>query len=159
MTAEQTAAERYTERIEAQVDELIRMIAASTDEHWFHRAAPEEWTAAEIAGHLVEMLPYWGKKAAEIAASPGQTYGRDMDDPGRMGGVRSGTTLSRHDAVERVRAAAHEAARAIRALPAAGWHAEAIHTDRGSETVADLIENALAGHLESHVEQVRRALG
>lgn len=159
MTAEQTAAERYTERIEAQVDELIRMIAATTDERWTHRAAPDDWTAAEVCGHIAEMLPYWGKKATEIAANPGTTYGRDLDDPDRMGGVRSGTKLSRHEAVELVRSAAHEAARAIRSLPAAGWHAEAVHADRGSGTVEELIETVLAAHLESHVEQVRHALG
>jgi hypothetical protein len=159
MTAEQTAAERYTERIEAQVDELVRMIAATTDTHWFHRPGPEEWTAAEVCGHIAEMLPYWAKQAQVIAANPGMTYGRAMDDPDRVGGVRSGATLSRQDAVERVRAATHEAVRALRSLPAAGWHAEAIHIERGTETVANLIEYALARHLETHVEQVRHALG
>jgi hypothetical protein len=159
MTAEQTAAEQYTERIEAQVDELARMVAATTDEHWFRRHGEGEWSAAEVCGHIAEMLPYWAAKARQIAAGPGMTYGRDEDDPDRIGGVRSGANLSRHDAIERVRTAAHAAARDIRALAPAGWHAAAVHADRGPTTVEAMIDTLLAQHLESHVEQVRQALG
>jgi hypothetical protein len=159
MTAEQTAAERYTERIEAQVDELARIIAATTDTHWFHRLGPEAWTAAEVCGHIAEMLPYWGAKARQIAAQPGMTFGRDEDDAERIGGVRAGSAWSRHAAIERLRAAAHTAAGEIHALPAAGWHAIGNHSDRGATTVESLIETMLAQHLEAHVEQVRQALG
>ena len=159
MTAEQTAAERYTERIEAQVDELARVIAAATDEHWFRRPGPEEWTAAEVCGHVAEMLPYWAGTARTIAAGPDMAFGRGLDDPGRLGGPRTGSGWSRHEAIERIRAAAHTATRDIHALAPADWHATGVHPQRGPMTVEALIETLLARHLEEHVEQVRRALG
>lgn len=158
MTVERSIAERYAERIEAQVDELARVIAAATDEHWRRRPAEGDWSAAEVCGHVVEMMPFWAAAAQEVAAAPGVSFGRDEHDPRRIGGVTSGAGTDRHEAIEQLRAAAAAACRTIRTLPDTAWQAEGVSVSRGPMTVEAIIERLLAAHLEAHVEQVREAL-
>lgn len=158
MAVERSLAEQIIERIEAQVDELIRILAAMPEDRWTRKPAPDEWSAAEVCGHIIEMMPFWAAQARAVAASPGLRFGRSEEDERRIEGIVRGARLSRHDAVEQIRAAAATAARAIRALPAAAWQAQGLHPTRGPMTVAEILTRLLAEHLESHVEQVQRSL-
>ena len=159
MTAGHPIAERYAERIEAQVDELARIIAASTDQQWHHRPGEQEWHAAEVCGHIAEMMPFWAEAARYVASNPGASFGRHEHDPRRLGGPAQGAALSRHDAVEQLRHAAATACHAIRQLPDTAWQTEGISVTRGPMTVEQIIETLLAAHLEEHVSQVVEALG
>jgi hypothetical protein len=158
MTVHHDIAERQIERIEAQVDELVRVIAAASDEAWT-RHQEGQWTAAEVCGHVAEMVPFWAAQAREIAADPGRRIGREEDDPRRVGGVRQGAALDRHQTVEHLRAAAAEAAAIIRALPDSAWTAEAVSESLGQTTVERMIDALLIKHLEDHVQQVERSMG
>ncbi len=159
MTVEHSLAERYASRVEAQVDELVRVIATASGERWHHPPAAGDWSAAQICGHVVEMMPYWAAAAQELAASPGMTFGRDLQDPRRIGGVTKGAGTELHDTVEQIRAAAASACRTIRALPDDAWRIEGGSVTRGPMTVEAIVDTLLCGHLEDHVEQVRHALG
>lgn len=158
MTAEHSLAEQYVERVEAQVDELVRIIVAASDERWCRRPSQDAWTGAEVCGHVIEMLPFWAAQAQEIAANPGMRYGRDEQDPRRISGIAGGAALGRHDAVEGLRAAVATTCRTLRTLPDSAWTAEGVSATGGRETVGAMIERALARHLEAHVEQVREAV-
>jgi hypothetical protein len=159
MTAHHDIAERQVERMEAQVDELVRVIAAASAEAWTRRHGDDQWTAAEVCGHVAEMMPFWAAQAREIAAAPGKRIGREEDDPRRVGGVRQGATLDRHQTVEHLRAAAAEAAATLRTLPDSAWSAEALSESRGRLTVEAMIDALLIQHLEEHVRQVERGVG
>ena len=159
MSAEHSLAEQYATRIEAQVDELVRIIDAAGDDHWNRTPGPSEWNAAEICGHVIEMMPFWAEQAQQLAAHPGISFGREEHDERRLGGVATGARLSRHDAIMQLRAAAERACRIIRSLPDDAWHAEGVNVSRGTMTGEAIIGRLLAGHLESHVEQVRETLG
>lgn len=153
-----TGAVSFAVRIEAQAEALLRMVVLAPDEAWVRRAAASDWSAAEVTGHIVEMLAYWTRRVPDLIANPGSTYGREPDDPGRAQGVRAGAGLSRGEAAAAVHHAAREASAMLRRLDAAALAVPARHTDRGPETVAEVIEHVLAAHMESHVAQVRRTL-
>ena len=145
-------------RVEAQAEALLRLVVLAPDGAWVRHPSPGDWSAAEITGHVVEMLTYWTVRVPDLVANPGSGYGRDPDDPDRVRGVRDGAVLSRGEAAAAVHRAAREASATLRGLDAAALAVPVIHADRGHETVAVFIEHVLAGHLESHVAQVRRAL-
>ena len=159
MTAGHSITERYVERIEAQVDELARIIVASTDAQWRHRPGEQEWDAAEVCGHVAEMMPFWAEAARHVAFNPGASFGRHEHDPRRLGGPSQGASLSRHDAVEQLRHAAATTCQALRELPDTAWQTEGVSITRGPMTVEQIIETLLAAHLEGHVRQVEEAVG
>lgn len=158
MAVERSLAEEIIERIEAQVDELTRILAAMPEDHWTRKPAPNEWSAAEICGHVIEMMPFWAAQARAVAANPGLRFGRSEEDERRIEGIVRGARLSQYEAVEQIRAAVAAAVRDIRSLPAAAWHVQGLHLTRGPMTVEEILTRLLAEHLESHVEQVQRSL-
>lgn len=158
MAVERSLAEEIIERIEAQVDELIRILAAMPEGSFTRKPAPDEWSAAEVCGHIIEMVPFWAAQARAVAANPGLRFGRSEEDERRIEGIVRGARLSHHEAVEQIRAAVAAAAHDIHSLPAAAWHVQGLHPTRGPMTVEEILTRLLAEHLESHVEQVQRSL-
>jgi uncharacterized damage-inducible protein DinB len=159
MAAQYDMAERDAARIEALVDELLRVLAAAADDHWTRPHGPDEWTAAEVCGHIAEMLPYWAARAKEVAATPGTGFGRGLEDAGRLAGPAEGGRLDRHQTVERLRHATTEACTMIRTLPDEAFAIEGTSAGRGPMTIRQMLDDLVIDHLESHVEQVRRAVG
>jgi uncharacterized damage-inducible protein DinB len=147
------------ERLEAMVDDLAARLTALPEETFTHRPSAEEWTAAEVVGHMTEMMPYWASAATAVAAEPGRPFGRALDDPDRVGAVRAANDLSRAEALARLRHAAHEAANAIRPLDGVGWEARGMHHARGAMTAGQVLEELLVGHAAAHVRQALTAAG
>lgn len=146
-------------RLMAQVDELAAELAALPEESFTRRARPEDWTAAEVTGHLTEMMPYWAGVVTAVAARPGSAFGRAEDDPDRLGAVRAANAISRGEALTRLRQAAHTAALAFSAQSDADRDATGVHPQHGAMTVAAVIEMTVLSHLESHTRQALEAAG
>jgi hypothetical protein len=159
MAAQYDMAEREAARIEALIDELLRILAATSDDHWTRAHDANEWTAAQVCGHIAEMMPYWAARAKEVVASPGTSFGRGLDDEGRLGGPAEGGRLDRHHTVEHLRHATDEACAIIRTLPDEAFTAKGTGGTGGAMTVQQMLDELIVDHLESHVEQVRRTLG
>jgi len=147
------------ERLEATVGELAAELTALPEASFTHRAAPGEWTAAEVVGHMTEMMPYWARAAAAVAAAPGQSFGRELDDPDRVGAVASANDVHRGEALARLRHAAHEAAASIRAHDDAAWTQTGEHHSRGTMTVGAVIHLLVVEHAGEHVQQALDAAG
>lgn len=145
-------------RLHGAVIELLGLMESATDAHWSRPPAEGEWTAAEICGHIAELIPYWMSSAQALAKAPGSSFGREMDDPDRVGAVRTGAGQSRELASERVRDAAARAAESVTALPVELWSNAGVSASRGPMTVRGIIETFLVGHVKMHVAQVRAAL-
>src|SRR5688500_5268508 len=91
------------ERLEAMVDELAERLTQLPESAFTQLAGPDDWTAAEVVGHMTEMMPYWATAAAAVAAEPGQSFGRALDDPDRVGAVAAANDVPRGEALARLR--------------------------------------------------------
>jgi uncharacterized damage-inducible protein DinB len=147
------------DRLQAAVDDLATRLAALPEATFTRRPAPEEWTAAEVVGHMTEMMPYWARAALTVVRDPAQPFGRALDDPDRVGAVAAANTVPRAEALARMRSAAATAAAAIRDMDAAAWTTTGRHYARGETTVAALIETLVVEHAEGHCRQAVAAAG
>lgn len=147
------------ERLLATVDDLITGLTALDEATFSRRPAADAWTAAEVVGHVTEMMPYWARAGRAIAASPGASFGRAEDDPDRVGAVRAANDRARAEALTRLRAAAHEAADIIATFDTAGWNAVGTNPGRGSRSVQWVITNLLVDHAVGHARQALQAAG
>jgi hypothetical protein len=159
MTTGRSLAEGFAEHVEALVDELVHIIATAPTDRWIRRPGEGEWSAAEVCGHIIEMMPFWAEQARAVVQSPGLRFGRAEDDPRRLGGVSANAAVDRHETVEKLRAATRTACATIRSLPDGAWTTEGLSITRGPMTVEAIISTLLVEHLQTHVDQVRRALG
>lgn len=119
---------------------------------------PGEWPVMSTLAHLAELLPYWAHQAEGIVRHPGEPFGRELDDPARIGAVEQHGRDSLDAIVPRIRASLDESVRALRGLPADGWAAAGVHPHRGSMTVAQLVESFLVNHAEEHATQTQKTL-
>ena len=124
-------------------------------------AEPEaHWGPREVLAHCAEMLPYWSGEIERILAGPGAGPVR----PGRRP-TRSGSAI-----IERDRTPADP--RAVRPdrgrrgalrppapeLPPADIARRGRHPTLGEQTIEQVLERTVVGHLEGHVVQLREAL-
>jgi DinB superfamily len=147
------------ERLEATVDDLAQRLNALPEANFTRRLGADDWTAAEVIGHMSEMMPYWAHAADAILQQPGHPFGRALDDPDRVGAVATANGVPRAEALARMRHAAHAAATSIRAYDEAAWQTEGAHHARGAMTVGELIAEMVVEHAESHVQQALAAAG
>lgn len=139
-------------------DDVIRALENAGIEALRRKRAPDEWSAGEIVGHMIELEPYWARAAASLAGQPGATIGRSSDSPIRLAGPASGDGLTPSDAVNRLTAAGNEAADILRGLSAMSAPIVGQQQDGSSVTVATIVDEFLLAHAREHADAVLAAL-
>lgn len=125
------------------------------------RDAPGEqgWSALQIVGHVIEMIPYWLDKChVMIAAHQPPQFGRTPNAPERLAGVALGTSRDADELIGQLKQAVEAAAKDIRGMTEAERSKIGIHSSQGSMTVAGVVERLIVEHAEAHVGQVQEAL-
>ena len=125
------------------------------------RTAPgeNEWSAMQVLGHVVEMIPYWMKQCRELmAASHPPRFGRTPDTRERLAGVERGATAAPGELLRELQKEVQAAARTIRQMSAAERGKKGVHIKRGEMKAGDIVEQLIVAHAEEHVAQVRAAL-
>ena len=147
------------ERLTAAIDDFAARLAALPESSFTRRTGADDWAAAEVVGHMTEMMPYWARVAVAVAAEPGRAFGRDLADPDRIGAVQAANDRPRTEALARLRDAARQAAASIAAHSADAWRIEGVHPSRGRMTVGAVIESLVVEHAEGHIRQALESAG
>ena len=157
-TTPSEAQARRLERVYEQVSTLIHQ----PDVVQRLRTAPgdQAWSALQIIGHMVEMIPYWLHHCHLLIAAtlePPQ-FGRTLDAPERLAGVEAATTRDADKLLGQLKQAVETAVKDIRHLSEMERGKIGIHVRQGQMTVADIVEQFIIGHAEAHVVQVQDTL-
>ena len=134
------------------------MTRAGPGSAWSSTPAPDDWTAAELTGHVAEFPVTFAERSEQIAATPGLTVGRAETDPGRLAAVARLAGAGPAEAAREVRAGVERAAEILSRLPPAAWQATATHRTQGTRTVEQMVEAFIANHLREHLAQARRTI-
>jgi DinB superfamily len=155
------SSEAQAQRLE-RVSEQLSILLNQPDIAQRLRTAPgeHEWSALQVIGHMVEMIPYWlhhCRRLIAASAEPPQ-FGRTLDAPERLAGVEAVATSDAGELLGRVKQVVEAAANDIRHMSDAERSKTGIHVGYGQMTVADVIEQLIVRHAEAHVAQVQGAL-
>ena len=154
------SSEEQARRLEAVYEQLVQLLDQSTGAPSSKAAgADAEWSAAEVLGHLVEMIPYWLTSCQTIlAASTPPTFGRALDAPERLAGVEQGASTSLQSLLNELQREVEDAAAAIRRMSPVERSKTGVHLVRGEMSVAEIVEAMIVAHAEGHLAQVRATL-
>jgi hypothetical protein len=122
----------------------------------------ERWDAARVWAHLAEFLGYWVVEARRILAAPADepvAFGRLADDPGRATAIEHDRLLAPDELWQRVRIGIAEARAFAADLSAADRERMGLHPRRGPVTVAFVLDQFIAKHLEEHTAQLEGLAG
>jgi hypothetical protein len=139
--------------------EFAGFVESLSDEQFHRRPAPEEWSAAEITGHMSEAPLTFAKHAQRVAAEPGAAIGRPPDDPGRLSAVERLAGRGPKDGAQLVRDGFRDACVILRALSEEGWQATGKSPRLGDVTMLEFIEDVVLKHVQGHLRQAKDAAG
>ena len=123
-------------------------------------AEPEaHWGPREVLAHCTEMLPYWlGEMERILAAAEPVPFGRIQTDERRIGIIERDRTLPIGVLLERLADDTASYARWMPHLTATDLARRGLHPTRGEQTIEEILEQTVVGHLEGHVGQLRETL-
>ena len=146
-------------QIEQVGEEYARFVETLSDEQFHRRPDPNEWSAAEITGHVSEAPLTFSNHARRLAAEGGGKSGRAPEDPGRLAAVERLAGRGPKDGADLVRMGVREACTILKSIPEAGWSVESDHSRQGRTSVRALVESSVLEHLHGHLRQAKAAAG
>ena len=159
--AQEIPVEQLVERLE-QVDGAMAALFNQPQVAERLRSAPDDaaWSAMQIVGHMVEMIPYWlSHCTAIVAAGDGShSLGRSLDSPERLAGAAHGAGENPQSLLAELHSEILAAATTIRNFSAQDWNATGAHIRDGAITVRSIVERFVVSHAEEHLAQVRKTL-
>jgi hypothetical protein len=153
-----TTAELIAE-IEHVGEAYASFVETLSEEEFRRRPAPDEWTAAEITGHVSEAPLTFSTHALLLASQGGGVSGRPPEDPGRLAAVERLADRGPKEGAELVREGVREACALLRQIPEAGWLVVSEHSRMGPTPVRHLVESSVLEHLKGHLRQAKEAAG
>jgi hypothetical protein len=155
MTDSSEVQARRLESVRTQLMALTQQVADM--QHWYAVPKENEWSAMQIMGHMVEMIPHWMGAIDQLISSNtvSPQFGRDLSDAGRLQGVEAGVLKTPDEMINRLGYEMDLAVDAIRNMTEIQRGRIGVHVKYGEMSVADLIELLIVAHAEEHLEQIR----
>ena len=164
----QETPQQYTERILGYLEgrkpmeilaatprQIGRLIKGISRKKLSKRPAPDKWSVTEILAHLADSELVYGFRIRMILEAGGAPMqNTDQDAWSRFsdyGGQDPALSL------EAIRITRERTVRLLKSLPPASWDLYGVHSVRGKETIARVVE-IMAGHDVNHVRQIKTAL-
>ena len=145
--------------IEEVGEAYARFVEGLSEDQFHRRPDPNEWSAAEITGHLSELVLWFANQARRLAVEGGGRSGREADDPARLVAVERLTGRGPALGAYLLRIGVRETCRILRSIPEEGWNVTSQHPRRGQITVRAVVEGAILEELEGHLRQAKVATG
>ena len=162
MENDTNSAEAQAQRLEHVYQQLAALVRQPDVMRRLRTPTSEnDWSAMQILGHMIEMIPYWLANCRVLIAATGAPpqFGRSLEAPERLEGVERGATGNPDQIMQQLREEVYAAMSVIRGISPAERHKQGVHISRGEMTVADIIEIFVVSHAEGHLAQVRATLG
>ena len=140
-------------------EEFAGFVETLSDDQFHRRPAPEEWSAAEITGHVSEAPLTFANHARRVEAEGGGAVGRALDEPGRLAAVERLAGRGPKDGAQLVRDGVREACTILGGLSAEGWQAKGQSPRLGDVTMLVFVEDVVLKHVQGHLRQARDAAG
>jgi hypothetical protein len=134
---------------------LARLLEGVPGVELARRPAPDQWSITEILAHLADSELVYGfriRLILEGGSPPIQSIDQDAW-VSLTGYADQDPALS----LECVRINRERLVQLLKGLPKEGWECCGMHSERGRETVRQIV-NLLAGHDLAHLKQIRERL-
>lgn len=137
--------------------DLSNLIKDLPDDVAGQRPAPGKWSISEIIAHLADTELAAGFRFRAIAGGDDGVplVGYDQERWAVAGKYRAAKI---EDSLKTFITIREANLRYLKGLPESSWNKYGMHSERGRETLRELVE-LVAGHDLNHIAQIRRILG
>lgn len=141
--------------VDQQVAEITAWLSDADPALLYRPPDAAEWTVMQLMAHVTEVLRYWPDVMVALAAEPGMTFGRGLDDSVRTSFVAAHKDDSVADMVAAMREAGARASALLATIPDAGWESSGEHVAWGTVALPEVVRRVLTGHLPDHLAQAK----
>ena len=127
-------------------------------EKLYQTPEPDEWSLMENVAHIIEVMPYWGDEIAKPVAAPGQNFGRTHQHEGRLRAIAEHGKDNLAQAKAALPGSYEHLDRILSTLKDSDLTIQGHHAKYGDRDLAWFIKEFVTQHLESHIDQIERAL-
>jgi hypothetical protein len=145
--------------IEQASEEFAAFVETLTDEQFHRRPGPDEWSAAEITGHVSEAPLTFANHARRVAAEGGGKVGRPPDDPGRLSAVARLAGRGPKAGADLVRDGVRETCAVLRTISDEGWQTRAQRVTGVEAKLEEFVRSVSVEHVQGHLRQAKEAAG
>jgi hypothetical protein len=161
MSQDRKSAEGQALRLESVNSQIAALLRRPEVAQRLRAAGPDQWSAVQILGHMIELINYWMRdiRAMAVAAGEPPRFGRTLDSPERLEAVQRGADSDPADLLRQLDSAVRAAAGDIRGMAPAQRAKTGIHNRLGEIAVSNAIEELVVAHVEAHLAQIQQTLG
>ena len=149
----------YVKQLQAAQADLVAAVEAASEKSLATAPAEDEWSAAQVVGHVAELQPFWLKKARSLSTAHPEPLSRTIEEhESRDIAVDVATRRTKDALVASLRTSNKAALEILKgmdddALKRSGprWGGEIATADQ-------VISTYVVGHVVQHAEQLKQAL-
>jgi uncharacterized damage-inducible protein DinB len=155
-----TRAEELAAQFEAVNDAIIASIAGTSAEHWQRVTASERWPVGVVAHHMLEVQRFFAGVLAGLSSDevPLATLTSQFVDANNARHAREFAGVGKQETVDALQESGTNLTGLIRELDEQQLGRVAISFDEQPLTAEQLIQFALIGHFQEHLESIRTTL-
>lgn len=140
--------------------ELLAALDQATPQTLYHRSGEGVWNLAEVLAHVANLRRFFIGQVLQVAAAPGSSMGRTLQDSARLAAVRD----HGRDSAQALRDALVSSHAELMAgldkltdadLATVGQH---VNPKFGRQTIEEFVRHFIVEHEQSHVRQARACL-
>jgi hypothetical protein len=134
---------------------LDGLMKTSPESQWFVKPRADAWSAAEILAHVADAEIVAAFRVRKTISEPGANIAAYAQNAWAT--ALSYSERRPPESLQLFTILRHENLRLYRTLTPEQWEAFGLHSERGRETVRDLVR-LIAGHDRNHLAQIEQAL-
>jgi uncharacterized damage-inducible protein DinB len=140
--------------------DLLATLDEANAQALYHRAAEGVWSLADVLAHVANLRRFFIGQALHVAAAPGSSLGRTIQDAERLAAVRDHGRDSAQALREGLLASHTELMAGLEKLSDADLATAGQHVNPkfGRQTLAEFLQHFVVEHEQSHVRQARACL-
>lgn len=150
---DELTAERLAAALLGAAEDLRAGAQAVGGDNAHRRPSPDEWSAAEIVAHAIEIQRYWLAETSKVIENPGCHFGRTKDDPARLAWVAEHGRRELDDLLAEFDREVQRSATELRGLGGAALDRVGLHHRRGEMTARQILHVWLTEHMIEHARQ------
>jgi hypothetical protein len=147
--------ETVAARFRALPTRVESVLSAANDRQLRARPAPGEWSAIEVAGHLVDKMQFWSERVERIARED-RPFLRSYDQDAYVRD-RAYQSADKGTLVHDLQAGCEDFVKLIEGLPESALAREGVHEETGPISMAQCILLPIDS-AEEHLNQMQAAL-
>jgi uncharacterized damage-inducible protein DinB len=140
--------------------DLLATLDQADSQNLYHRASDGVWSLAEVLAHVANLRRFFIRQVLRVAASPGSSMGRTIQDAERLAAVRDHGRDSAPALREALITSHAELMAGLAKLSDADLKTfgEHVNPKFGRQALADFIQHFIVEHEQGHLRQARACL-